>query len=134
MKICVIDSDPNRLIDVEKLFKAMGHEVLCLDQVIGASNLIRKFNPDLLVVDVKMPTVSGPKLVQVLRANLPALPPLILYSDMEPEGLSAVARAAKADDYIVKNDDYLPLLSRVQYHLGRAGKNQGFPRPDAALK
>lgn len=121
MKICIIDSDPEQLTNVEKLLEADGCQVLCIDKVIGASNRIRKFCPDLLVVDVDMPAVSGSKLIEVLRENLHKMPKLV-YSDMDYDKLSIMARATKADDYIVKEDNYISLLNRVRYHLGRKSK------------
>lgn len=124
MKICIMDSDPEQLSNVEKLLEADGCQVLCIDKVIGVSNRIRKFCPDLLVVDVDMPAVSGSKLIEVLRENLHKMPKLVLYSDMDMDydKLSIMARATKADDYIVKEDNYISLLNRVRFHLGRKSK------------
>jgi len=116
-RICVLDADLSRLRDLEQLLKAQGHQVLCLNEVIGASNRIREFGADLLVVEVMMPTLSGPRLIEVLRRNLKNRPAIILYSALNLENLAAVANQSRADDYVVKNGDYLPLLNKVRFQL-----------------
>ena len=116
-RICVIDPERELLLDLESVFGAMGYEVLGLGRVIGASNQIRAFAPDLLIVDVMMPTVSGGKLIEVLRLNLSAMPPLILYSRLLAQDLARLAHNLQADDFIVKNGDLLPLVARVKLHL-----------------
>jgi two-component system OmpR family response regulator len=85
--------------------------------VIGASNRIREFGPDLLVLEVLMPSLAGPKLVEILRRNLDRFPALILFSRLDLVTLSQVARITAADDYIVKDGGYLNLVNRVRYHL-----------------
>lgn len=118
-RICVLDSDPDSLNDVTGLLVSMGCEVLGLSSVIGASNRIRRFDPDLIVVDVTVPSISGTQLIEVLRKNLGGLPRLILFSALSEEILAEVAREVKAADYLVKNGNYLELVNRVRLHSAR---------------
>jgi DNA-binding response OmpR family regulator len=119
VKVCIIDSETDVLEDLQNLLSAMGCETLCLDCVIGASNKIRWFDPDLLVVDVRMPSLSGEELIVVLRRNLTHLPLLILYSDMEENELANTAKAARADDFVIKNGEFLSIVNRIKFHLNR---------------
>ncbi len=116
IKICILDSDRMRIADMSAMFNLMGYEVLSLDYVIGASNTIRDFDPDVLVLDVNMPAITGEKLINVLKKNLGVLPTTILYSDMDAEELEKLAMIAGADDHLVKNGTYLHLLNRVKYY------------------
>ena len=118
-RVCVLDPEPRVCNDIEKLLQTTGCEVLCISKFIGCSNPIREFDPDLLVVDVMMPSVSGAKLIGVLRKNLPQWPLVILHSDMEETRLARLARETEADDFLVKQKDLLSLLNRVNYHLSR---------------
>jgi len=118
-RICVLDSDPDSLNDVTGLLVSMGCEVLGLSSVIGASNRIRRFDPDLIVVDITVPSLSGIQLIEVLRKNLGDLPRLILFSALSEEILADVARKVKAADYLVKNGNYLELVNRVRLHSAR---------------
>jgi len=92
--------------------------------VIGASNQIRAFNPDLIVVDVMMPSVSGEQLIRVLRQNLRRLPSLILYSNLDEDDLAEIARTVAADDFVIKNGSYYSLISRIKFHLNLKNPSQ----------
>jgi CheY-like chemotaxis protein len=118
-KVCLIDSEPELLQDLSRLLTTMGYEVLALNQVIGSSNLIRDFNPRLLVVDIMMPSVSGEKLIRLLRQNLKRLPSLILYADLDEKDLARIARSVAADDFVHKSGSYLKIINRIKYHLSR---------------
>lgn len=121
-RIALLDSDLELVNDLEEIFKTMGYETMGLDKIIGASNLIRDFQPDLLVVEPELPLLSGAKLIQTLRQNLSPLPILILYSSLDRESLSRLAAENSADDWVVKNSDYLQLITRVKYLLSLPGK------------
>jgi CheY-like chemotaxis protein len=130
-RICLLDPDRERLLAMRRVFSAMGCEVLCLSQVIGASNQIRSFQPEILILDINMPSLSGPQLVKVLRCNLPAMPVLVLYSDMDESSLAEVARLAGADDFLSKREPITLLASRVRYHLERGRRARSKPEKGA---
>jgi two-component system, OmpR family, response regulator len=114
IKICVMEADAGRIDEMDNLFQSMGHEVLFLNYVIGASNEIRSFDPDILLLDLNMPTISGYKLVNVLKENLEHFPPTILYTKMEEDKLKAIAKSTTVDNYVVKNEDYMNIVSKVK--------------------
>jgi len=115
-RVCILDDDRSASKDLKQLLSSVGYEVLCLDKVIGSSNSIRSYNPDLLVVDVQMTSISGSTLLEVLRHNLKQFPVLILHSDLEEEDLMELAHKAGADDFITKDGNYVALLSRIKYY------------------
>ncbi len=119
IKICVMEPDTDRIDEMDALFQSMGHEVLFLNYVIGASNDIRSFAPDLLLLDLNMPTISGSKLINVLRKNLKDLPPTILYTKMEEEKLKAIAKSTTVDSYVVKKEDYLNIVSKIKAMMAK---------------
>jgi len=116
-RVCVLDPDPEYLQSVKSIFETMDIEVLAIDKVIGASNLIRRFKPVLLVADLDMPTISGEKLVKVLRKNIPQFPVLIIHSQRDRESLGELAARVTADDFAIKNGSLLELINRVKLHL-----------------
>jgi response regulator RpfG family c-di-GMP phosphodiesterase len=118
-KVCIIDSHDEEIERLNGLLTAMDCETLCLDRVIGASNVIRGFEPDLMVVDVKMPSLSGEGLIKVLRRNLIDLPVLIIFSDMDERELARLAKAARADDFVIKDGNFLSIVNRIKFHLKR---------------
>ncbi len=115
IKVCIMDQDLEFSSSLEQMLSAWGYQVNCISHFIGASNAIRKFNPDLLVVDVVMSAISETSLVDVLKKNLAHLPILILYSNLDEEQLSELARRTGADDYIRKDEDFLKFVSLLRY-------------------
>lgn len=122
MRICVLEPDPEQLRSVAAVLRTMGHQILPIDQVIGASNQIRSFHPDLLITEAQTPTLSGPALMQVLRRNLPDMPTLIIYSNFDPDQLAIIARQAGAADFVTKHEGIAVLASKVRYHHERIRK------------
>jgi DNA-binding NarL/FixJ family response regulator len=88
-----------RLIDSKHEFLVCGEASTAQD----AMALIRKLGPDLVIVDIGLPGISGIELTKTIRAEFPKLPVLIL--SMHEEALYATrALRAGAMGYIVKQD------------------------------
>jgi DNA-binding NarL/FixJ family response regulator len=88
-----------RLIDSRHEFRVCGEASTAQD----AMALIRKLGPDLIIVDIGLPGISGIELTKTIRAEFPKLPVLIL--SMHEEALYATrALRAGAMGYIVKQD------------------------------
>ena len=88
-----------RLIDSKHEFLVCGEASTAQD----AMALIRKLGPDLIIVDIGLPGISGIELTKTIRAEFPKLPVLIL--SMHEEALYATrALRAGAMGYIVKQD------------------------------
>lgn len=86
--------------------------------------------PDLLILDLEMPSFSGIDLCQVVR-NDPHwhdLPILFLTSHTEPHIVDRVF-AAGADDYICKSVVEQELISRIFNRLKRISRRQQPPQP-----
>ena len=69
-----------------------------------ALGLFKSFNPDLVLLDLMMPHLSGFDVLKQLRETIPAdayLPVLVLTADMTAEARKR-ARAGGAKDFLVK--------------------------------
>ena len=104
-KILLVDDHPVlrkglvRLIDAKEEFVVCG-EASTADEAMA---LIQKLRPDLAIVDISLPGISGIELTKMVRAEFPKLPVLIL--SMHEEALYATrALRAGAMGYIVKQD------------------------------
>ena len=104
-KILLVDDHPvlrkglARLIDSKDEFAVCGEASTAAD----ALSLIRELQPDLVVVDIGLPGISGIELTKTICAEFPKLPVLIL--SMHEEALYATrALRAGAMGYIVKQD------------------------------
>jgi DNA-binding response OmpR family regulator len=119
--ILVADDDVDiRDLVAFKLDQA-GFEVTAVDNGLAALTAARQAPPDLIVLDVMMPGMSGIDVCRELRGDRStATLPIILLTARAQEGDVEVGFGAGADDYIVKPFSPRELVNRVEAVLARA--------------
>ncbi|HOG46599.1 MAG TPA: response regulator [Anaerolineae bacterium] len=124
-KIMVVDDDPNALRLVSYALQAEGYVVAIAASGAEALARIEGEQPDLIILDVMMPDMSGLEVCQRIRAN-PAsarLPILILSArGLVADRVSGLKSGA--DDYLPKPADTSELIARVEALLGRAAHSR----------
>jgi len=63
----VIDDDPVSLAVSRAALESRGHEVLTLERALGAVAVILREQPDVVVLDLEMPGLSGDAWLHMLR-------------------------------------------------------------------
>jgi two-component system phosphate regulon response regulator PhoB len=118
--ILVADDDLDIRDLVAYKLEQAGYEVTAVTNGLAALSAARKARPDLAVLDVMMPGMSGIDVCRELRGNKStATVPIILLTARAQEGDVEVGFGAGADDYIVKPFSPRELLRRVEAILGR---------------
>ncbi|PVZ14577.1 response regulator transcription factor [Actinomycetospora cinnamomea] len=119
--VLVADDDPDvRDVVVFKLQQS-GHEVLVAEDGGAALDLARSSRPDLAVLDVMMPRMTGLDVCRELRADrATAGIPVILLTARAQEGDIESGFAWGADDYLTKPFSPRELDSRVRAVLARS--------------
>jgi len=120
--ILLVEDDPDiRHLVSYKLTKG-GLDVIGVGDGIAALRAARDHPPDLVLLDVRMPRMSGIEVCRELRAGpLRADVPIILLTARSlPQDLEQ-GYAAGASDYIVKPFSPRELLKRVEAALARVG-------------
>jgi diguanylate cyclase (GGDEF)-like protein len=118
--VLVVDDDPV-LSDLARIcLELEGFLVATVPDGDAALTAVRADPPDLVLLDVMMPGLSGLDVVRALRADAAtvALPVVLLTA----RGLTAdkvVGLTAGADDYIVKPFDPAELVARIRTTLRR---------------
>jgi DNA-binding response OmpR family regulator len=103
IRVLVVDDDVDQLMLLERTLNAYGFEVRTHRSSLGVSNLVRQANPDLVLLDVNIPALSGDKVLSLARGQAPAATRFILYSASDESKLRALALASGADGYISKS-------------------------------
>lgn len=67
LKVIVIDDDPVTLEVTQAMLESLGHEVVTLKSPIGAAAVLLRERPDLALVDVEMPGLSGDDWLSLIR-------------------------------------------------------------------
>ncbi|MBZ4418685.1 response regulator [Myxococcus sp. RHSTA-1-4] len=103
IRVLVVDDDQDQLVLAERTLSAFGFDVRTHRSSLGVSNLVRTSAPDLVLLDVNIPALSGDKVLALARAQAPAGTKFILFSASDESKLRALARASGADGYISKS-------------------------------
>ena len=118
-KIFLIDDDPvARQLYTRALEKA-GFSVMGTDRVIGTTSTINEFSPDIILLDVMMPAISGDKMVKILKQSIRSGPIIILVSNKSEDELRKLKEECAADDYVAKIAGLNSLLRKVNEHIFR---------------
>ena len=119
-RIVVADDDIDIRELVEFKLSTMGHEIVAVGDVGAALEACRAHKPDLAVLDVMMPGVSGLDAIRMIRSDPDLLDlPVILLTARAQESDVETGFDSGADDYITKPFSPRELASRVEALLSR---------------
>lgn len=118
--IAVVDDEIDQAAALAALLRLEG--IAATDEHVASTALTRfsREPPDAIVIDVKMPGLSGAELLSALRASHPALPAVVL-TGFEPDDLR-VQRALDSGrvSYLRKPLDLVELLEALSQLLDDA--------------
>ena len=118
-KILIVDDEPNIVVSLEFLMRQKGYEVKVATNGEDALAAVGEFAPDLILLDVMMPRLSGYDVCQKVREN-PS------WAGIRIIMLSAKGRdvevnkglAVGADAYVTKPFSTKDLIDQVARMLG----------------
>ena len=120
-KILVVD-DSDLVRDVTRMMlEEYGYEVVTLDSGLGLSRALGREKPDLVLVDVSMPALSGNQIVDVARQHKLHRCPMVLFSDRPASELSLLAKQCGAAGFIQKTSNAKTLAQSVERFLVTGG-------------
>lgn len=117
-KVLVVDDDDIHLYTTRELLQEEQFEVVTHKNGFGVTNLVRMLQPDLVLLDINMPGLSGDNLVGLIQANdKTGATKVIFYSSNDETSLRESVARHGAADYICKGN-IADLRKKVRYHLG----------------
>lgn len=118
--IVVVDDSEIVLAVTEAALTAAGYRVITRNRPTGCVAMMLQEMPDLVLLDVSMPGVSGDTLVKLFASADPQHKAIVLlHSSLDEEALAMKARASGADGYIRKSEGPALLVRQVNRWLGR---------------
>jgi two-component system alkaline phosphatase synthesis response regulator PhoP len=118
-RILIVEDEPAMVAGLSDNFEYEGYEVISAgDGVVGLERALAD-NPDLVVLDVMMPRMSGLDVCKQLKAQRPSLP-IIMLTARGQEIDKVVGLELGADDYVTKPFSIRELMARVKAVLRRA--------------
>jgi DNA-binding response OmpR family regulator len=118
-KIVVVDDSKVVLDLVQDALEHQGYQVIPIDNPFGFSNLLRREQPSLALVDLTMPALLGSKLVEIATKSGGHSCRIVLFSDKPERELAAITASCGAVGYIRKSADVKALVHSVEQFLRR---------------
>jgi DNA-binding response OmpR family regulator len=117
-KILIVEDEPGMVAGLRDNFEFEGYQVLsAMDGVSGLERALAD-SPDLVILDVMMPRMSGLDVCKQLKSKRPAIP-IIMLTARGQEIDKVVGLELGADDYVTKPFSIRELLARVKAVLRR---------------
>ncbi len=117
-KILAVD-DENGVLESFKLILGEDYNLLCASTYRDAVNTFKKHKPDLIIIDLKMPSFSGIDVLKAVKKMKPSTQVLIATGYKVAE-MAQEAIKYGATDYAIKPFDIPELQEQVARLLERA--------------
>jgi DNA-binding NarL/FixJ family response regulator len=135
--VLIVDSDRDLCRRLVGFLEEAGFRATAVHEGQSALPTARRLHPQLAVVEVVLPEVSGYEVCHAWRDEFGPLAPIILVSGDRPESYDRVAGLLiGADDYLVKPFSLDELLVRIRALVGRtsvSGRTDLTPREQEVL-
>ena len=118
-RILIVEDEPAMVAGLRDNFEYEGYEVISANDGIEGLEKAINDQPDLVVLDVMMPRMSGLDVCKQLKSRRPAIP-IIMLTARGQEIDKVVGLELGADDYVTKPFSIRELMARAKAVLRRA--------------
>lgn len=119
-KILLVEDDENLASVYKARLEAEGFDVRHCNDGEAALSDAMEYHPDLILLDVMMPKISGFDVLDILK-NTPdvAGAKIVMLTALNQDADKQRAQDLGIDDYLVKSQVVITdVIDRVKYHLG----------------
>jgi two-component system, OmpR family, response regulator len=122
MKTVLVVDDSDLVLEVvKKNLENAGYRVITRNKPSGSVAAILRDRPDVVLLDVNMPTLAGDTIANILsRVTQNQETLVLLHSSLSIDHLRSKALAAGAHGYIQKTESPTELVRRIEYWLNRS--------------
>lgn len=124
-KVLIADDEPDILEIISYNLIKEGYEILTAKNGIEALERISSFKPDLVILDIMMPKMSGVEVCKIVRSKPEYNDTLIIFlTALSDESSQIKGLETGADDYVSKPISPNVLVSRVNAIFRRLNKEE----------
>ncbi|MFI5351013.1 MAG: response regulator transcription factor [Elusimicrobiota bacterium] len=114
-RVLIVEDELDIAENIAALLSAKGHRPMICSDGAEALRLARKELPDLILLDVMLPRMSGTDVCKLLRADpRTAKLKILMVTGLGRGGDVEEAFAAGADDYLIKPFDSARLYKKIE--------------------
>ncbi|MGX4599445.1 response regulator transcription factor [Faecalimicrobium sp. JNUCC 81] len=121
MQILIIEDDIELREELKILLEDNGYSAIILHSFENVKKDILNINPDLVLLDIKIPHINGQQILKAVRKESDI--PIIMLTSKNTEVDEVLSMSYGADDYITKPYSPILLLLRIETLLKRINKN-----------
>ncbi len=129
--ILVVDDEPTLRETLADGLEAEGFRVVVAADGREALSRFRAERPDLVVLDLMLPELSGVEVCRIIRAESPV--PILMLTAKDSELDKVVGLELGADDYVTKPFSLRELIARIRALLRRMERGVADSEPPAAV-
>ena len=129
-KILIVEDDRNLLDSLRYNLRKEGYSVVTAVDGAEALEVARREKPDLIILDIMLPKLSGFEVCRILRKEMST--PILMLTAKDEEIDKVVGLEIGADDYMTKPFSMRELIARIRAMLRRAGMTA--TKPDSIDK
>ncbi|TDS17088.1 glycosyl transferase family 2 [Maribacter caenipelagi] len=118
MKILTIDDQQLILLSVEKRLTELGYDVKTADSGQKGIEVYDSFEPDLVLVDINMPDMSGLDVVKHIKTSKRNTTPVLVMSGNTEENIITDGFNLGIDDYMKKPVSLSEMAARIKRLIG----------------
>lgn len=121
MKTVLVVDDSDVVLElVKKALEGAGYSVITRNKPSGSVAAILRDKPDVVLLDVNMPTLSGDTIAKILgRVSQNPETLVLLHSSLSIDSLRLKAMATGAHGYIQKTESPTELVRRIEYWVNK---------------
>ena len=119
-RVLIVDDETDILEGMKALLEIEGIDVITHDSMITLPLILRDADPDVILLDIGLPALSGSALFKfgckrLLRTDAP----VILFSGRSARELETLSEAFGADGFVTKSQDPLEMVASIQTWIGQ---------------
>jgi DNA-binding response OmpR family regulator len=117
-RVMVVDDDPQTLTVIQQTLEQLGLTLKTLEDPRYFWDTLTEFSPDLLILDVEMPYISGIELCQIVRSDpyWKFLPVMFMVDNLSADIVEQIF-AIGADDCLIKTTNNSQIITRMLKRL-----------------
>ena len=120
-QILIVDDEPNVVMPIQFLMEQQGYRVMIAERGEDALDLVYQYKPDLVLLDIMLPGISGYEVCEIIRLNPNYRNVKIVFLTAKGREVEiAQGLALGADAYITKPFSNAALIAKVKEVLEKA--------------
>ncbi len=125
-EILIVDDEPSIVVPIQFLMQQQGYNVLVAENGHDALDMIYKYIPDLVLLDIMLPGIDGYEVCEIVRLNPKLRDVKIIFLTAKGREVEiAKGLALGADAYITKPFSNAELVAEVKTVLDNINEEAG---------